>query len=75
MFLLSIIGKGSPIILCIVSPKQARHAELPRKMQTVKMKMQNDRATVNKKLKFKKRRCKERYSIFKFWVLICHFYF
>jgi hypothetical protein len=38
----------------------------PCKMQTVKMKMQNDRATVNKKLKCKKQRCKQRYTHFKF---------
>jgi hypothetical protein len=44
-------------------------------MQTAKMKKQSDRAKVNKKLKCKEQGYKERYRIFKFWVLICHFYF
>jgi hypothetical protein len=44
-------------------------------MQNAKIEVQNDRATVNKKLECKKQRYKERFSIFKFWVLICHFYF
>jgi hypothetical protein len=36
----------------------------PSEMQKVKIKVQNDRATVNKKLKCKKQRCKERYKHF-----------
>jgi hypothetical protein len=35
----------------------------PSEMQNVKIKVQNDRATVNKKLKCKKQRCEERYKV------------
>jgi len=34
----------------------------PSEMQKIKIKVQNDRATVNKKLKSKKQRCEERYK-------------
>jgi hypothetical protein len=39
-------------------------------MQNAKIKVQTDRATVNKKLKFKKQRTSEDISIFEFCVLI-----
>ena len=56
---LSILGKSQ-------IPKSLRS----KSFQNTKIKVQNDRATVSKKLKCKKQRCKERHSIFEFWALV-----